>query len=39
MPVSVPHPTRLCFCKFELDLTSGELHAFGLQPDSVRTSG
>jgi DNA-binding winged helix-turn-helix (wHTH) protein len=26
MPVSVPHPTRFCFCQFELDLTSGELH-------------
>ena len=29
MPVSVPFPTRLCFCKFELDLTSGELHKDG----------
>ncbi len=29
MPVSVPHPTRLCFCQFELDLTSGELHKDG----------
>jgi len=29
MPVSVPFPTRLCFCKFELDLASGELHKDG----------
>jgi len=29
MPVSVPSPTRLCFCKFELNLTSGELHKDG----------
>jgi len=29
MPVSVPHPTRLCFCQFELDLSSGELHKDG----------
>jgi TolB-like protein/DNA-binding winged helix-turn-helix (wHTH) protein len=29
MPVSVQSPTRLCFRKFELDLTSGELHKDG----------
>jgi len=29
MAVSVSSPTRLCFCGFELDLTSGELHKDG----------
>jgi TolB-like protein/DNA-binding winged helix-turn-helix (wHTH) protein/Tfp pilus assembly protein PilF len=29
MAVSVPSPTRFCFRKFELDLTSGELHKNG----------
>jgi len=29
MPVSVPYSTRLRFCQFELDLTSGELHKDG----------
>jgi len=26
MPVSTPSPARICFGRFELDLTSGELH-------------
>ena len=29
MLVSVPHPTRSCFCQFELDRTSGELYKDG----------
>jgi TolB-like protein/DNA-binding winged helix-turn-helix (wHTH) protein/Tfp pilus assembly protein PilF len=29
MPVPVQSPQRICFRKFELDLTSGELHKYG----------
>lgn len=29
MPVSAPSPARVCFARFELDLTSGELHTNG----------